>query len=350
MNKRQLFIFWQFNGDNSSFCNQNCPYCYGEGFGKLRTREHHWNGNIVLWEEAFVRLDEQHNNNGIYFVMSYGEAMGSKGFPECIDMIGRHPKWTLCIVTNLSYSPEKLIASRLGKEKRVFICGTWHPLGVIPNETEGWERFKKHCLMLKKAGIPLHILYCWYPPQIKLFPKYFEWFEANDIRVGARRYVGKVGGHWLPFTKKTIGGKDYPREYTKLQREYLYASTCPKVQKYGLDLVKPKGKLCTAGMNMILVKYDGTVGLCADAEGYYLGNIFDKAFKLGKEMIVCPSGICGGDYGMLHLPDEEFGPLPERLIDDTFFSQIENIPQGSPIPYHNRKKMLELVEKIKCQK
>jgi len=32
--------------------------------------------------------------------------------------IGRHSTWTLCIVTNLSYSPEQLIASRLGREKR----------------------------------------------------------------------------------------------------------------------------------------------------------------------------------------------------------------------------------------
>jgi hypothetical protein len=344
--KRQLFVFWQFNGDNRSFCNQFCVYCYGDNFGKERTRSHCWNGKIVEWEQAFERLDRQHGDAGIYFVFSYGEAMGSKGFKECVEMIGKHPTWTLCIVTNLSYSPEWLIQSTLGREKRVFICGTWHPTGVLPNLEEGWERFKHHCLMLQAAEIPLHILYCWYPPQIKLFPAYFKWFDEHNIRVGARRFVGKVGGRALPFTHRTLGGKDYPREYTEAEWAYLYSSTCPKVTKYGLKLVQPIGKLCTAGKDMILVKYDGTVGLCADAEGYYLGNIFDSNFKLSDNLMVCPSKICGGDYGMLHLPDPVFGSLPERLFNDTFFSQVEDIPQGSPVPYHNRTEMLKWLEKI----
>ena len=209
---KQLFIFWQFNGNNAeAFCDQSCPYCYGD-MADVRLRGHFWNGKIDAWEQAFMRLDEQHGNGGIEFVFSYGEAQWSKGFEECVEMIGKHPSWTLCIVTNISHSPEWLINSRLGQEKRVFITATWHPLGVKPNLEVGWERFKKHCLMYQAAGIPLHVLYCWYPPQISLFPDYFKWFDEHNIRVGARRYVGKVGGQALPFTKKTLGGKDYPRE------------------------------------------------------------------------------------------------------------------------------------------
>ena len=220
---------------------------------------------------------------------------------------------------------------------------------MLPNKEVGWERFKKHSLMLKEAGIPLHILYCWYPPQIKLFPDYFKWFDEHDIRVGARRYVGQVGGFSLPFFKRKFGGKTYPKDYTEEELAYLYASTCPKVTKYGLKLVQPKGKPCTAGKDMILVKYDGAVGLCADAENYSLGNIFDADFKLRDCLTACPSKICGGDYGMLHLPDPEFGSLPNRLIDDNFFSQIEDVKQGSPVPYQNRKGMLDCLQKIRSQ-
>src|SRR5574343_300396 len=71
---RQLFAFIQFNGDNRSFCNQNCPYCYGRD---IRTGDHYWNGRIDLWEEGLERL-----NRDIYGVFSYGECMGSKGFYE----------------------------------------------------------------------------------------------------------------------------------------------------------------------------------------------------------------------------------------------------------------------------
>jgi hypothetical protein len=281
--------------------------------------------------------------------MSYGEAMGSKGFYDCVNMLDRHPNWKLCIVTNLSYSPEGLIRSRLGQENRLFITGTWHPLGVLPNKEVGWERFKKHTLILKDARIPLHILYCWFPPQIKLFPDYFKWFDEHNIRIGARRYVGQIGGFKLPFFKRMFNAKTYPRDYTKNELDYLYASTCPKVTKYGLNLVQPKGKPCTAGKDMILVKHDGTVGLCADAENYSLGNIFNVNFKLRNCLSACPSKICGGDYGMLHLPDSEFGPLPSRLIDDNFFSQVENISQSSPVYYPNRKEMLECLKRIKNQ-
>ena len=345
--KRQLFVFWQFNGNNAeAFCDQACPYCYGD-MADNRLRGQFWNGKIDAWEQAFERLDNQHGNAGIYFVFSYGEAMWSKGFKECVEMIGKHPSWTLCIVTNISHSPEWLIQSQLGREKRVFICGTWHPLGVLPNREVGWERFKKHCLMLQAAEIPLHILYCWYTPQIKLFPVYFKWFDEHNIRVGARRFVGKVGGHAIPFTHRTLGGKDYPMEYTKAEWDYLYASTCPKVTKYGLKLVSPYYKMCTAGKDMILVKHDGTVGLCADAENQYQGNVFDSNFKLSEQLTVCPSKICGGDYGMLHLPDPEFEALPERLINDTFFSQVEDIKQGSPVPYPNREKMLKCLEMLR---
>lgn len=354
---RELFCFWQFNGDNSSWCNQTCPYCYG---GKKKMR-HFWNGDVNKWERAFERL-----NRDIYFVMSYGETFGGHGFYECVDMIGRHPTWTLCIVTNLSISPERLIASRIGREKRVFINACWHPLGV-KDRVEGWEVFKKHLLMLKDAGIPLHVLYLWYQPQIKWFPKYFEWLDKHDIRVGVRRFIGNIGGHRIPLLRTlgrqarkvsgrqimmsdTVGGKNYPKDYSQAERGFLDAITCQKVIDYGIDCKSTHGKTCSASKDMILVKYDGTIGLCADAHSYHIGNIFDSNFKLSNESIKCPVTICGGDYGMLHLTDDNYKPLPEFLWKDTFVSQIENVPQSSPVAYPKRVEMLKWLEELKWKK
>jgi hypothetical protein len=98
---------------------------------------------------------------------------------------------------------------------------------------------------------------------------------------------------------------------------------------------------------MILVRYDGEVGLCADYAKLRLGNIFESDFTLNSEPIQCPTTICGGDYGMLHLKDDRFEPLPERLWNDTFVSQVENIPQGSPVPYPKREEMLRWLEELK---
>jgi hypothetical protein len=355
--QRQLFTFWQFCGDNKSWCNQFCPYCYG---GK-KEMKHYWNGNVGKWEKAFERL-----NRSIYFVFSYGESFGMKGFYDCVDMIGRHPTWTLCIVTNLSLDPERLINSRLGQEKRVFINACWHPLGV-KDRVQGWNNFKLHLLMLKDAGIPLHVLYLWYQPQIKWFPEIFEWLDKHDIRVGVRRYVGNVGGYKVPLLRtvgrqarkvsgkqillmNTVGGKNYPKDYSLAERGFLDAITTQKVIEYGIACKSTHGKVCSAGKDMILVKYDGTVGLCADAHSYHLGNVFDVGFKLKTESIRCPITICGGDYGMLHLEDARFGALPSHLWKDTFVSQIENVPQSSPVAYPKRAEMMMWLEALKREK
>lgn len=323
--------------------------------------KHFWNGDIAKWEKAFERL-----NRNIYFVMSYGETFGGHGFYECVDMIGRHATWTLNIVTNLSINPERLIASQLGQEKRVFINACWHPLGV-KDRVRGWELFKKHLLQLQTAGIPTHVLYLWYPPQIHWFPEYFDWLDKHDIRVSVRRYVGNYGGrrvYGLQFlrrrirnltgmkimTSDSLGGKNYPAAYTEAERKFLDVMTCPKVIEYGINCTSTHGRQCTAGKDMILVKYDGDVGLCADAYTYRLGNIFNPSFKLKTEPVRCPITICGGDYGMLHLTDERFGPLPSRLWCDTFVSQIEEIPQSSPVAYPKRVELLKCLEELKREK
>lgn len=337
---RQLFVFWQFNGNNQqAFCNNRCVYCYGHD----KEQQHFYNGDIAKWEQAFERLGRD-----IYFVMSYGETFGGKGFYECVDMIGRHPTWTLSIVTNNTYNPERLLQTRLAEEKRVFINACWHPYGVTEGPVKGWETFKRHCLMYKQAGIPLHVLYLWYKPQIKLFPQYFEWLIQNDIRVTPRRYLGYIGGFNIPFIRKHVGGLSFPRDYTAAERGFLYASVCPKVQHYGLIPVSPKGMSCSAGKDLILVKYNGDVALCADTENTTcLGNIFQPNFQLNTHDCVCPSNVCGGDYGMLHLQDKRFGELPSRLEHDTFVSIVEGIKQSSPVNYPKRGEMLEWLKQIR---
>lgn len=338
MSERQLFVFWQFNGDNSSQCNQKCPYCYGG----IKENKHYWSGDIDKWEKAWERLGRD-----IYFVFSYGESLCAKGFYECVEMIGRHPTWTLCIVSNMLCDPSRLIESRLACEGRLFISACWHPLGV-ENRVEGWENFKTNILKLKAAGVPMNVMYLWYPPQIGWFPEYFRWLDSNDFRVSVRRFVGAYGGVKLPFSGRRLGGKCYPRDYSEAEQGYIYAYSSPKVAKYGLRLVPPKGKFCTAGKDLILVKYNGDVSLCADTENTtHLGNIFDADFKLSPLGCVCPNNICGGDYGMLHLFDPEFGDLPERLTNEPFVSQVMSTKQSHPVQYKKREEMLFWIDELR---
>ena len=316
---RQLFCFWQFNGDNTeAYCNLHCEYCYG-GHNKLL--QHKWIGQIDKWERAFERL-----NRDIYFTLSYGEPMGGKGFYEVIDLIGKHENWECCIITNLTYSPEKLLETKLAKDKRVYFGASFHPLGG-----SDWETFKKHMLMLKEADIKSMMLYCAYPPQINLIREYWKWCDANNIRFFLRRWVG------------TLNGKRYPFDLDPQDLQFLRDMAQPKTIKYGIDLASPRGRPCTASKDMILVKYDGTIGLCADVPDNYVchANIFDENFKLNDGMVYCPTNMCGGDYGLLHVIDGEFGDIPKTLWHDVFVAQTENITGGGKerINYPKREAM-----------
>ena len=77
-----------------------------------------------------------------------------------------------------------------------------------------------------------------------------------------------------------------------------------------------------------------------------IGNIFNPDFKLSTENRACPGPYCGGDYGMLHFEDKRFGDLPERLPMDTFVSVVEEVAQGSPVPYPDRKRLLECLKRL----
>jgi len=353
--KRQIFLFWQYGGDNRSLCNQECGkyykgklYCYGT---KDKANKSFWNNNPEQWEAALERLDAEHGNTGIYFVFSYGESMIMNGFYEAVAIIGRHPKWTLCMVTNLSIDPTRLVNTKLAKEGRLFMHPSWHPYGM-PDKEKGWETFKKHLLILQAANIPTHVLYCWWKPQTKLFVEYFKWLDEHGFRVNVRRFVEYRKGIRIPIIHKRLFSGSHLSKYTKAEKAYLYANTCAKVTKYGLDLTSCKGKLCTAGSDMILVKYNGNVAYCADTEGTNIGNIFNPTFHLLKSPIKCPTCICGGDYGMLHIIDEAFPPNIKHLPNDAFLSIAEEMPlpePNKPYPYHKRSEMMKWLNKIKEQ-
>jgi len=298
---RQLFCLFQFNGDNSGFCNFHCPYCYSG----LKRMVHQYNNNIAQWTEAFERL-----NRDIYFNLSYGEPMGSNGFYDVIAMVENHPTWEINLITNLSYPVDRLINSQLPEEKRLHIIASWHPLGG-----GNWENFKKHLFQLREAGVEPLVLFVMWPKQWHKWFECFDWLNANNFRAYPRRFGGN------------FGRKYYPPSYTMDEKLYLMKFTSLKSIRYAIMFHSPGGIPCSAGKDMILVKCNGKVGLCADQPGVILGNLFDSSFKLNDSSIPCPSHLCGGCYGMIHLYDPKFPMPPERLNGD-FVSISERISGG----------------------
>jgi len=312
-----------FGGDNSDWCNQHCPYCYA---GPKKRMIQRWRNNIDDWVAAFERL-----NRDIYFNLSYGEAFGQDGFYEVMDAVGAHPNWEASIITNLSYPVEKLLSMRVAQDRRVYVHASWHPHGG-----GDWRNFTRNLLTLQEADIPTIVMYLFWPPQVDEWRRYWCWLDAHNIRTCVRRYVGMHDG------------KPYPQSYPREVWDFLYAMLQPKTRKYGTDLADPHRNVCNASKDMILVHWDGSVGLCADwPQTCFDRNIFDPDFKLNDRSIHCPTHLCGGDYGLLHMYDPALPnelPPDEPLWHDCFIAQTERITGGGKqgrVNYPNRAGMEE---------
>lgn len=312
---RQLFLFWQFAGDNHDLCNLHCPYCYG---GQNKTGIDHWNNQPEKWEQAFIRL-----NRDIYFTLSYGESMISSGFYPILDIISQHSNWECSLITNLTQDPTRMIDTKVAREGRLYVMASLHPMGGVD-----WELFKKHLLMLRDANIKNLVIYLFYPPQISDVNKYFSWCDDHNIRFYVRRYIGE-------YAKKT-----HPQASPKELLQHILSN--PKTIEYGLNLHSPAGNKCSAGKDLILVHHDGRVSYCADIDNNNLGNIFDSDFKLSNNDIICPSPICGGDYGLLHMKDKHYPDIPNLLWHDCFVAQTANITGGNnePVQYPHRREII----------
>ena len=282
-----------------------------------------WTRNIDEWTRAFERL-----NRDIYFNFSYGESFGQNGFYDVMDAIGNHPNWEASIVTNLSYPVGQLLKMRVAQDRRVYIHASWHPHGG-----GDWNNFRENLLQLQKADIPTVVMYLFWPPQIEEWKGYWKWLDEHNIRTCVRRWVS------------IYEGKQYPDYYSPEVRAFMYAMLQPKTRKYGTDLHDPYGNFCSASKDMIMVHWDGTVGLCADCpQTCFKYNIFDEHFGLNTRLIRCPTHLCGGDYGLLHMYDEQLKdelPPEEPLWHDCFIAQTEKITGGGkePVNYPNRKEM-----------
>ncbi len=315
---RPLFVFWQFNGDNSSYCNLKCPYCYQ----LEKHQKHEWNNKPLEWEQALERL-----NRPLYLNVCYGEPMLAHGFYDILDMIGRHPDWECNLITNLSTSPEKMLNTQVARDGRLYVIASWHPLGGAD-----WSKFQSHLLVLQSAEIKTLVMFVLYPPQIESWKQAFPWLDNHNIRTYIRRYYGR-------FEKKT-----YPQAYSQRDKDFLMAmANHPWSIKYCVNMTSPKRHLCYAGADKILIHSDGQVSTCADVANDNLGNIFNPDFKLGTDPHICMYHTCGGDHGMLHMVDPEIGDPPDSFGHDCFPIVGTGIRGGGrePVYYPNRDEMMK---------
>ena len=255
-------VVWGFNG-LYPFCNYACPYCY---VASDVNDKHHLKKEISFkdWSQAFKT---SFGNENLVFYLAFGEPTLSAGFYDVLSMIAENPIWAGHMTSNLSASLDKLVNTRLVKEHRFFVNGSFHPTQV------SHEKFLSQLLFLREHGIEAPVVLVAHPPVLPKLQFYIEFFSKHNFLVHIRRFRG-----WYE-------GKYYPAAYTEEERR-LVAKYCDDATiKYMLNEsnIDLRGKLSFEGMYYVLVDENGDVWTSPDSKNKYLGNVFKGNVRLYTE-------------------------------------------------------------------
>ena len=271
--KRNTTVLWQYNG-NPCACNYRCPYCHD--FPK---KGHHFFATIDQWYEAFKK---SFLNQHITFYISFGEPMVGRNFYEVVEMIGSEPNWEMMMTSNLSLPLDRLLNSRLAREKRLNINASFHPTETTI------EEFLKKILLLREHGIEPPIIYVMYPPFVNRFKNDFEIFSKYNFLLHVRRYEG------------VYNGKCYPDAYTDEEKQFIAHYEDDATVKYMLNNKPNFGELTYSGMYYIIVDNVGNIGWNSDYFPDYsidrcrFGNVLQNNIRLLWEPIPYPGHTCYG--------------------------------------------------------
>ncbi len=280
--RRNTVVLWQYNGREAK-CNYKCPYCY---YSWAPKQTDYFFGTAQQWHDAFKNaFGRQH----LVFYLAFGEPMIGAAFYDVVEMIGAEPDWELRITSNLSVPLDRLVETKVAKEGRLNINGSFHPLATSP------EKFLEQLLFLRKHGIEIPVVYVMYPPFLERFEKDFKIFDKHNFLVHVRRFRGDYKG------------KFYPESYTDEEKRFIARYCDDATIKYMLNEQDIRGELSYSGMHFVVVDCTGNVGYDSDIFRPYtkyrciLGNVLQENFIQCLEPIEYPEHREGTVDGVANL-------------------------------------------------
>lgn len=272
-----------------TYCNYRCEYCCVDSS--------HGNENLDS-ERYFKIIDkicELPHPVDIVRVAVKGEPFLSKLLIEGMVKLANCKKiGAVNTVTNLSMKKETLIEflNKVDPDKFSPAVSLHH------TQIKDFDLFIENIKILKERKI-LFIVGCIaYPPyleQIKLYKKYFE--EELGVPFFTNVYHGKYG--WLP----------YPRCYSFTEKRILRNLCFSDFEYYyQMELKKSKGKLCTAGKDLINIEDNGLIYRCL-TDRTCLGSILEDEINIFKEYKPCEVDHCSCVAMLVNLFEcrEKFG-------------------------------------------
>ena len=259
LGRHSFTILWMYNG-NPCACNYHCPYCQYDS-----QKGHHFHGSIEKWRSAFKRNFGDHQHLVFYF--GHGEPTIGRMFYDVLDMIGSEPNWEGRMISNLSSDLERFVRTRVVKEGRFYVNGSFHPHMTTK------EQFLEKLLFLREHGIETPVVYVMYPPLFKRFDEDFTFFTRHGFLVHVRRFRGRYNG------------KNYPEAYTDAELQYI-AQHCDDQTIKSMLFDEPSyGRETWTGIDFFAVDNKGNAGYCDDCRPEFLnlGNLCNGTFFLRPE-------------------------------------------------------------------
>ncbi|MFA7074667.1 MAG: radical SAM protein, partial [Endomicrobiaceae bacterium] len=209
-----------FVWDSHYRCNFRCPYCWFDKTWDEMDKLNKYpplSEMIALWDRLYDMYGECH------LMITGGEPMLYPNIIELIEAISK--KHTVKVTCQLS--GDMFTFARKLNPERVSLDMNFHPL------ESKLEPFIKKVLYLYKYGFKGGVCYLAYPPNMDKIKYYDDIFKKYGIVMALAAFHGEYAG------------KQYPDAYTKEEREMMmpYLGDIDR-QKYHLEGVKTKGKLC----------------------------------------------------------------------------------------------------------
>ncbi len=170
------------------------------------------------------------------------------------------------------------------------------------------------------------------------FKAYVSYVAVPDRLDRVKKYYDIFTSYHIPFVVQVFNGKyknkEYPRDYTKEQIDYLDQYMLSSMYRALLDIGGryPTCKLCAAGKRRILVDaLSGKVFKCLN-ESEAIGNIYNNELNLNDKYLKCRAKKCSCIFE------------PHLDVEPILHKDFENIFNGKNIMIRNFMNYIKIIQ------
>ncbi|NFM32999.1 radical SAM protein [Clostridium botulinum] len=289
-------------------CNYKCSYCFVPDNDKMS------NFGRAVTEDGMEKIFKFFDERGEWHIqLTGGEPTIHPHFIEFCKRLSKNHYLNMGTNNSISYDKLREFVEKIDPNKVDYIQCSLQEV----DEEERFKHFLKKMIIYKENNFKAYVSYVAVPDRLDRVKKYYDIFTSYHIPFVVQVFNGKYKN------------KEYPRDYTKEQIDYLDQYMLSSMYRALLDIDGryPTCKLCAAGKRRILVDaLSGKVFKCLN-ESESIGNIYNNELNLNDKYLKCRAKKCSCIFE------------PHLDVEPILHKDFENIFNGKK---HYDKELYEL--------